>query len=178
MTAPSERVNMADDANRSSRSSKSSTSVTSTTSADILEEAFSTDSMKKFNGHGSSATIGARRGRKKPSENREEGDVDEDLNNDEIMGEIYATDSMKRFKKKNSAESPDSTPSESTEESTGRHRRTGRRRHEGDLTSIREDKSAHNLVEGLRSFRLEKERLARGSSDGNKQQKVFTSEMA
>ena len=177
MTAPSERVNMADDANRSSRSSRSSRSATSTTTADILEEAFSTDSMKKFNGHGSSATIGARRGRKKSSENREEGDDDEDLNN-EIMDEIYATDSMKRFKKKNSMESPGSTSSGSTEESTGRHRRTGRRCHEGDLTSIKEDKSAHNLVEGLRSFRLEKERLTRGSSGGNKQQMVFTPKMA
>lgn len=177
MTAPSERVNMADDANRSSRSSRSSRSATSTTSAEILEEAFSTDSMKKFNGNGSSATIGARRGRKNSSENREEGDDDEDLNNDEIMDEIYATDSMKRFKKKNSTESPDSTSSGATEGSTGRHRRNGRR-HKGDLTLIREDKSAHNLVEGLRSFRLEKERLTRGSSGSNKQQKVFTSKMA
>ena len=178
MTAPSERVNMADDANRSSRSSRSSRSATSTTSADILEEAFSTDSMKKFNGNGSSATIGARRGKKKSSENREEGDDDEGLNNDEIIDEIYATDSLKRFQKKNSTESPDSASSESTEESTGRHRRTGRRRHEGDLTSIREDKSAHNLVKGLRSFRLENERLTRGSSGGNKTQKVFTPKVA
>ena len=177
MTAPSERVNMADDANRSSRSSRSSRSATSTTSAEILEEAFSTDSMKKFNGHGSSATIGARRGRKKSSENKEE-EGDDDLDNEEIMDEIYATDSMKHIKKKKPTESPDSTSFESTEESTGRHRRTGRRRHEGDLTSIREDKSAHNLVEGLRSFRLEKERLTRGSSGGNNQQKIFTSKMA
>ena len=155
MIAPSERVNMADDDNRSSRSSRSSRSATSTTSSELLEEVYSTDSMKKFNGHGSSATIGARRGRKKSSENREEGGDDEDLNNDDNMDEIYATDSMKRFEKI-PTEPPNSTSSESTKESTGRQRRTGRRRHEGGLTSIKEDKSARNLVEGLRSFRLEK----------------------
>eukprot|EP00562_Extubocellulus_spinifer_P005863 CAMPEP_0178523134 /NCGR_PEP_ID=MMETSP0696-20121128/28921_1 /TAXON_ID=265572 /ORGANISM="Extubocellulus spinifer, Strain CCMP396" /LENGTH=167 /DNA_ID=CAMNT_0020154329 /DNA_START=136 /DNA_END=639 /DNA_ORIENTATION=- len=151
-------------------------------SADIIEQAYSTDSMKKF--HGKSTTTGSkhttsRRGKKKKKESSAEtddghdsddavrssevnGDGIEGNEEDDILEEVYATDSLKRLQKKSSSATAPSPRG-----------RTRQKRAEG-LNSIREDRSAQNLVEGLRSFRLDNERLREGKA----KQKSYTSKVA
>ena len=129
-------------------------------SAGIIEQAYATDSMKKFSGSGMSGrrTNSSRRGKKKKptaAENDDEGhDSDEAVRDDngqqddDILEEVYATDSLKKLQKK-----PTSTTS------SGQRGGTRRQKRADGLNAISEDKSAKDLVEGLRSFRLDKERL-------------------
>lgn len=155
-------------------------------SADIIEQAYSTDSMKKFHGKSSTATATAARRRKKKATSREEADTtadaydsddavrldetQDDIDDDEdedILEEIYATDSMKRLKKKTRGTSRTGDSSASSPRTRRAARTTG-------LNPINEDKSARDLVEGLRSFRIGKERI----KDGSAKQNTYTSKVA
>ena len=152
----------------------------SAVSADIIEQAYSTDSMKKFQGKSTTSKhTASRRGKKKKKKSSAETDDgydsddavrssevnDDDIEGneeDDILEEIYATDSLKRLQKK--------TSSATAPSSRGRTRQ----KRAAGLNSIHEDASARNLVEGLRSFRLDNDRLR----DSKGKQKNYTSKVA
>ena len=130
---------------------------------DIIAQAYATDSMKKYQGKtGSSNHHSARRKKKNgntntPSNEKVEDNNDDDEEDEEILDEIYSTDSLKRLKKK-------VVTSPSVPEGSSRSR--------GKLDAIDEKTSVRNLVEGLRSFRLEREQ------QDQLRQKKFTSKQA